>query len=55
MIALVDADEGFRLMAHCAPGLEIGDRVRACFTDLAGRKIPFFGPADGRPDHVDRA
>lgn len=42
VIALVDADEGFRLMAHCAPDLQIGDRVRVKFTDLAGRKIPYF-------------
>lgn len=42
VIALVDADEGFRLMAHCAPELRIGDRVRAKFTDLAGKKIPYF-------------
>ena len=28
-IALVDADEGFRLMAHGEPALRIGDRVRA--------------------------
>lgn len=42
VIALVDADEGFRLMAHCAPDLQIGDRVRVKFTDLAGRTIPFF-------------
>jgi uncharacterized OB-fold protein len=42
VIALVDADEGFRLMAHCAPDLQIGDRVRVKFTDLAARKVPFF-------------
>lgn len=42
VIALVDADEGFRLMAHCAPDLRIGDRVRVTFTDLAGKKIPYF-------------
>src|SRR4051812_34983642 len=31
LIVLVDADEGFRLMAHGHAGLEIGDRVRARF------------------------
>jgi uncharacterized OB-fold protein len=41
-IALVDADEGFRLMAHAAPDLRIGDRVRARFIDLAGRLVPRF-------------
>jgi uncharacterized OB-fold protein len=45
VIALVDADEGFRLMAHCAPDLKIGDRVRVKFTDLAGKKIPFYEKA----------
>jgi uncharacterized OB-fold protein len=42
LIVLVDADEGFRLMAHGDPTLEIGDRVRARFVDLAGKKIPHF-------------
>lgn len=42
LIVLVDADEGFRLMAHGDAGLQIGDRVRARFTQLAGRKIPYF-------------
>ena len=48
LIVLVDADEGFRLMAHGDPTLQIGDRVRARFVDLAGKKIPYFEPADGR-------
>lgn len=42
LIVLIDADEGFRLMAHGEPDLQIGDRARARFTLLAGRKIPFF-------------
>ena len=42
LIVLVDAEEGFRLMAHGHPDLQIGDRVHARFTDLAGRKIPYF-------------
>jgi len=42
LIVLVDAEEGFRLMAHGDKNLQIGDRVRARFTDLAGRKIPYF-------------
>src|SRR5262245_42143958 len=41
-IALIDADEGFRLMAHAAPELRIGDRCRARFVDLAGRLVPRF-------------
>jgi len=48
LIVLVDADEGFRMMAHGDPTLEIGDRVRARFVDLAGKKIPYFDPAAGR-------
>ena len=48
LIVLVDADEGFRLMAHGDPALGIGDRVRARFVDLVGRTIPYFEPADGR-------
>jgi uncharacterized protein len=47
LIVLVDADEGFRLMAHGDPVLQIGDRVRARFIDLAGKKIPFFESANG--------
>ena len=45
LIVLVDADEGFRLMAHGDAALQIGDRVRARFTQLAGRKIPYFDTA----------
>jgi uncharacterized OB-fold protein len=41
-IVLVDAAEGFRLMAHGALDLRIGDRVRCRFTDLAGRLVPYF-------------
>jgi uncharacterized OB-fold protein len=42
LIVLVDADEGFRLMAHGDPTLEIGDTVQARFVDLADKKIPYF-------------
>ena len=42
LILLVDAEEGFRLMAHGNPDLQIGDKVRARFRDLAGKKIPYF-------------
>ena len=47
LIVLVDADEGFRLMAHGNPDLQIGERVRARFTDLAGKKIPYFEKTTG--------
>ena len=42
LIVLVDMEEGFRLMAHGDRELQIGDRVRATYADLAGRKIPYF-------------
>ena len=45
LIVLIDADEGFRLMAHGHPDLQIGDRVRARFIQLAGHKIPCFEKA----------
>jgi uncharacterized OB-fold protein len=45
LIVLVDADEGFRLMAHGAPQLGIGARVRCRFVSFGGRLIPFFDPA----------
>jgi uncharacterized OB-fold protein len=41
-VALVDADEGFRLMAHAAQDLRIGERVRARFVELGGRLVPRF-------------
>ena len=45
LIVLVDTDEGFRLMAHGARDLQIGERVVAHFTRLAGRRIPYFDKA----------
>lgn len=45
-IALVDADEGFRLMAHVERGARIGDRVRARFLDFGGRPVPVFFKAN---------
>jgi uncharacterized protein len=41
-LVLVDADEGFRLMAHAAPGVAIGDRVHADARTIAGRVLPYF-------------
>ena len=41
-IVLVDAAEGFRMMAHGDHALAIGDRVRARYTDFAGRLVPYF-------------
>jgi uncharacterized protein len=47
LVLLVDADEGFRLMAHGDPRLRIGDRVQARFVRLADRLIPYFDPVAG--------
>lgn len=41
-IVLVDAKEGFRMMAHGASDLAIGDRVAARFAPFAGRIVPYF-------------
>jgi uncharacterized protein len=41
-LVLVDMAEGFRIMAHGAAGLAIGDRVRASFCDFGGRMVPHF-------------
>ena len=42
VIVLVDLDEGYRMMAHGAPGLSIGERVRARFFEHGGRHLPRF-------------
>ena len=41
-IMLVDTKEGFRMMAHGAGGLVIGDRVSARFMPFAGHIVPYF-------------
>jgi uncharacterized OB-fold protein len=41
-ILLVDLDEGFRMMAHGAPGLRIGERVRVAFRRGRERALPRF-------------
>ena len=41
-IVLVDAAEGFRMMAHGAGDLAIGDDVAARFVPFAGRIVPYF-------------
>jgi uncharacterized OB-fold protein len=41
-IVLVDAAEGFRMMAHGDNELAIGDRVVARFATFAGRLVPYF-------------
>jgi uncharacterized OB-fold protein len=41
-IVLVDTEEGFRMMAHGANHLVIGDAVVARFKQFAGRLVPYF-------------
>ena len=41
-IILVDAVEGFRMMAHGDNDLKIGDRVTARYARFTGRLIPYF-------------
>jgi len=41
-IVLIDAAEGFRMMAHGANDLAIGDSVRAGFAHFTGRLVPYF-------------
>ena len=41
-IVLVDASEGFRMMAHGDNDLAIGDKVAARFAQFAGRLVPHF-------------
>ena len=41
-IVLVDASEGFRMMAHGDNDLAIGDSVTARFQLFAGRLVPYF-------------
>jgi len=54
-LALVDLDEGFRMMARIdAPdpaAVAIGDRLRVAFRELepGGPPLPLFRPAEGRP------
>jgi len=44
-ILLVDASEGFRMMAHGENGLAICDKVVERFTQFAGRLVPYFEKA----------
>jgi uncharacterized OB-fold protein len=52
-IVLVDADEGFRMMAHGDNDLAIGDRVTARFVQFAGRLVPCFAKVS-QPDKTGR-
>jgi uncharacterized OB-fold protein len=41
-IVLVDAVEGFRMMAHGAADLRIGDAVHAEYHAIGGKLMPYF-------------
>jgi uncharacterized OB-fold protein len=41
-IVLVDAAEGFRMMAHGDNEITIGDKVTARYRQFAGRLVPYF-------------
>lgn len=41
-IVLVDAEEGFRLMAHAAADIAIGDAVAASFRPFGAGLVPYF-------------
>ena len=45
-IVLVDTEDGFRMMAHGANDLRIGDSVAARFVQFAGRLVPYFEKED---------
>ena len=52
-VVLVDADEGFRMMAHGDHDLGIGDRVTARFVQFAGRIVPCFAKSS-QPGKTER-
>ena len=46
LVVMIDADEGFRLMAHGDPSLAIGDRVEVRFVEFGDRLVPRFGKVE---------
>ncbi len=48
-IVLVDCAEGFRMMAHGATDLAIGDEVVARFVAFAGHLVPYFAKPGDQP------
>lgn len=42
LIVLVDAEEGFRIMAHGEKSLAIGDRASARFVRFGDAVVPYF-------------
>jgi uncharacterized OB-fold protein len=52
-IALVDLDEGPRLMAHLRRNTSIGSRVSGRVEMVAGRSVPVFAPDSDRQDEEE--
>jgi uncharacterized protein len=50
-ILLLDAQEGFRMMAHGDPGLRIGDAVQMDFRRFDDRLLPYFLAAPVPGEH----
>lgn len=48
-IVIVEADEGFRLMAHGAGDLAIDERVEARFERFGALLVPFFDRTTAQP------
>ncbi len=48
-LALVDLDEGVRVMAHLSDDMPIGAAVRGRLESVAGRDIPVFRPVHDEP------
>lgn len=46
-LCLVDLAEGARIMGHCAPEVEIGDKVTARIATIADENLLFFEKAMG--------
>jgi uncharacterized OB-fold protein len=53
-IVLVDAEEGFRMMAQGDKSLAVGDPVTASFEPFAGRIVPCFRARTGRVSDPER-
>jgi uncharacterized OB-fold protein len=45
-LAIVELEEGPRVMGHASVGVRIGDRVRASFFAFGERELLLFGKAD---------
>lgn len=43
-VALVDCEEAFRILAHAAPQVRIGDAVRLSFRRFSGLLVPYVAP-----------